>query len=125
MQNIRKALCWIFAITSLEYLLISLRSILYATHRPYAFPLFRSLLIAVSFPVVVATVSGVAWWIIWKGKPSARGWGIAASLMNILIFLQPIIFSSRSPWYYHVGALLIGIGGVVAFSRRSEADYPG
>src|SRR5580692_5304501 len=121
MQNIRKVLCWIFAITSLEYLVISLRSILHATHWPYAFPLFRSLLIAVSFPLVVAVVSGVAWWIIWNGKPWARGWGIAASLMNILIFLWPIV-SSRSPWYLHVGALLIGIGGVIAFSRRSEPD---
>jgi hypothetical protein len=51
----------------------NLRSILYPIHWHNA---FRSLLITVSLSVVIATISGVAWRIVWKRKPSARGWGI-------------------------------------------------
>jgi len=75
----------------------------------------------------LAAVFGVAWWTVWKGKPSARGWGIAASLFYILVSLLPIIFFSRSVWA-GVGVVLtnfglvlaIGVAGLVAFSRRYE-----
>jgi hypothetical protein len=59
-----------------------------------------------------------------KGEPLARGWGIAASLMYILIFLRPIIFFSRSVWWHHVGALVIGVIGLVMFLRRCEQHDP-
>jgi peptidoglycan biosynthesis protein MviN/MurJ (putative lipid II flippase) len=117
--DIRKILCWIFACTSLLYFLLSLRSI-YTISRHHAFVTLRNLLIAVLFEVVVAAITGITWWTILKGKPSAGGWGIAASLMYILIFLWPIIFSLRSVWPHHVGALVIGMVGLVAFVRRDE-----
>jgi hypothetical protein len=91
MQDIRKVLSWIFASTSVVYPLFSLRSI-YAISQHYAFLPLRNLLIEVLFRVFVATITGVAWWTILKGKPSVRFWGITASLMYILIFLLPIIF---------------------------------
>jgi len=100
---------------------------MYTISRHFAFLTLRNLLpnllIDVLFPVVVATITGVAWWTILKGKPSARFWGIAASLMYILIFLRPIIFSLRSVWWHHVGALFIGIIGLVEFLWRNEGSY--
>jgi hypothetical protein len=76
--------------------------------------------------VAEAIVFGVAWWVIWKGKRSARGWGIAASLAYILMFFQQLIlpsdaFAMRSS-VGQVGALIVGLGGIVVFSIRQWAE---
>jgi len=92
-----------------------------AIHRPSAFAPHRQLLanlLVLTLFTVQATVFGTAWWTVWKGKPSARGWGIAASVINILISL-PIIYLSRS--VRGIGVVLaIGVAGLVAFWRRYE-----
>src|SRR6266849_4077394 len=31
-------------------------------------------------------VNGMAWWTLRKGKPTARGWAIAASILNLPLF---------------------------------------
>jgi hypothetical protein len=59
-----------------------------------------------------------------KGEPSARSWGIAASLMYILIFLRPIIFRWGTGRLRHVGALVIGIVGLVNFLRPYDQHDP-
>ena len=117
MHDLRKFMCWIYATSSLLGLWTAFWFIPGIIHRDYAqFPL-RSLLVSAVFPTM-ATIYGVAWWTVWKGKTSARGWGIAASLTNILIPLQIIIFSRN--WSCNVVVLLIGIVGLVAFLRRDE-----
>jgi len=121
MQDIRKILCWIFASTSLVFPLLSLRSI-YAIGQRHAVLSPRYLLIEVLFRVIVATITGVAWWTILKGKPSARFWGITASLMYILVFLLPMILVPRPVGWHHVGALFVGIVGLVEFFRRPSKD---
>ena len=94
MHTLRKNLCWIFALAAFVYLQIALSSILRSIHRPYAFLSLRNLLVP-ALSTALAVVFGMAWWTVWKGRPSARGWGIAASLINILASLSPII-SRRS-----------------------------
>ena len=124
LQYLRKVLCWIFAFSSLMYLLSHLWSILYTIHRVHALPTFslRDELVL----VVTITIFGMAWWTIWKEKSSARVWGIAASLIEILIFLFPFILHSSHARWHHLGALFIGIVGLIAFLRsdeiKSEAD---
>jgi len=122
-KDVREVLCWIFACTSLMYVVLCLRS-MYTISRNYASLTLSNLLIFVLFEAVVAAIAGTAWWTILKGEPLARGWGIAASLMYILIFLRPIIFFSRSVWWHHVGALVIGVIGLVMFLRRCEQHDP-
>ncbi len=122
-QAVRKVLCWIFACTSVLYVALFLRSI-YAVSQNYAFLTLSNLLIFVLFEAVVAAVTGTAWWTILKGEPSARGWGIAASLMYILIFLRPVIFPWGTGGLHHAGALIIGIVGLVNFLRRNEQHDP-
>ena len=119
MQDIRKVLCWLFAFESMLCFLTSLWRNLYFIHRQFGFLPLRNQLTA-AFSGVLAIVFAVAWWTIWKGKQSARWWGIAASLAYVLIFLQPIIFPSQPVWDHHVGALSIGIVGLVVFSRSYE-----
>lgn len=124
MQDIRKVLCWLFAVNCLLHLLIPLRSILYVIHRHYALLALRNLLFDASFSVVAAVICGWAWWAIWKGKPSARAWGISASVMYLLIFLLQFAVPERPFWDHHVGALTVGIVGLVAFLRHYEQPYP-
>jgi hypothetical protein len=105
------------------FIVLSLRS-MYTLSRGHALLTPRNLLIFVLFKVVVATVTGVAGWPILNRKPS-RSWGIAASLMYVLVFLWPIIFSLQSVWLHHGGALFVGIVGLVEFLWRGENDDPG
>lgn len=122
MQDIRKILCWVFACTSLIYVVLCLRS-MYTISQNYAFLTLSNLLIFVLFEAVVAAVTGMAWWTILKAEPSARGWGIAASLMYLLVFVRPIIFPWGAGRLHHVGALVIGVIGLVEFLWRKESSY--
>jgi len=118
--DFRRFMCWIFLATSLQYLTISLRSIPYSLHQYSAVPLLRILLTAPIISVVMATLSGVAWWTIWKGKASAKGWAIATSLVYILIFLRHFIIPIGPVWGRQAGALILGIIGLVAFLWRDK-----
>jgi hypothetical protein len=83
------------------------------------------LLFIVMFPVL-AVVFGIACWTNLSQKSTARGWGIAASLIYVLTPLWPII--------QHFGSILgapgvelaIGVAGLVAFGLspgiKREAD---
>jgi hypothetical protein len=53
---------------------------------------------------VLGLVTGAAWFSLRKGRPSARGWSIAASVLNLLLF--PI-------------GTIAGVAGLIAFSERS------
>jgi hypothetical protein len=137
MHTVRKYLCWVFAFTSLVSLQLALSSILRTIHRQSTFLPLRDLPVATVF-TIVAAVFGVAWWTVWKGKPSARGWGIAASLINILVSLLPAItalyvqvvyshFSSGSVWREFevvLPVLAVGVTGLVAFWSRYEESDP-
>jgi hypothetical protein len=106
---------WLFLATSLQYLTISLRSIPYTMHQHDAIPLLRRLLTAPAITVVMATLAGAAWWTVWKGNSSAKGWAIGTSLIYLLIFARQFIIVVPSTWDHRVGALLIGAVGLVAF----------
>jgi hypothetical protein len=69
---------------------------------------------------VTAIIFGLAWWTIWKGKRSARCWGIAASLVFVTISLY--VFFVISKWVLCAPEveLAIGIVGLIAFSRRYQ-----
>jgi peptidase M50-like protein len=119
MHTLRKYLGWVFAFTSLVCLQIVISSILHTTHRQSTDLALRGLLVETAFLTALAVVFGVAWWTVWKGKPSARGWGIAASLTNILVSL-PWVFISRDAWRDLWVILAIGVAGLVVFWRRYE-----
>jgi hypothetical protein len=118
--DFKKLMCWVFAGTSLRYITISLKSIEYVIYQHYTPLLLRNLLVAPTFSVVMASISGVACWTIWKGKSSARGWAIAASLLYVLVFLRQFLISLRPAWDHNVSALFIGIVGLVVFLWRDK-----
>jgi hypothetical protein len=120
MQDLGKVLCWLFAVTALLQFGSAIRDVNYAIQHHYIPPLYRSLVVAVSFSVLVAVISGIAWWTIWKSRPSARGWAIAASALSIMIYLRSFALSVRFQWHQHLGALIIGIVGLAVFLPRSD-----
>ena len=122
MENIdlRKLLGWIFAATSLLYLLIALPRNRYLVFHPSEMFLSLRHALYVPFFVLIIIVCGAAWWTIWKGMSSARGWALAASIVQILIFLRSILVFHPYGWSHHIGALCIGIVGLVVFSPWYE-----
>jgi hypothetical protein len=123
MQSLRNLLCWLFAIVSLMCLQITLSSIPSILHRPYAVLSFRYLLVPMVFSVLTI-LFGMAWFTVWKGKPSGKWWGIAASLINTVLSFWQIIHFSQSVWGYQGVTLAIGGTGLVAFSWRYEPPNP-
>jgi hypothetical protein len=59
----------------------------------------------------------MAWWTVWRGKRTARAWGIAASLIYVLIFLSSILYVPRAYRHPFWAALALGVAGLVAFWR--------
>ena len=90
---------------------------MYTISRNNASLTLRNLLTSVLFEIVVAAIAGIAWWTILKERPAANGWGIAASLMYILIF---------PPANHHFPGTVglqrprsLSRVGLITFSRRS------
>jgi peptidase M50-like protein len=118
MHTLRKYLSWSFAFTSLVCLQVAFSITLRTIPQPHTFRLL--LLVAPLMMIAFAAVFGLAWWTEFKGKPSARGWGIAASLINIQVSLFPIIFPPHSVWNIFLPILGLGVAGLLAFSRRLD-----
>lgn len=125
----RKLMFWIFAATSLSFLVLILYAlILYTLPSPHdarsgsmwqavgtESPLLWGLLVGTPFSVCMAALSGIAAWTIWKAHPWARGWAIAASLMYVVIFIRPFIFPIGLAWDHHLVALSVGLVGLFSF----------
>ncbi len=119
MKYFRLTLCWFF----LWECVLSLPGLIYRSLRvvylQYGFLPVREQLKAAYF-VALIVIFGVAFWTFWTAKRSARSWGIAASSAYILIYLQPLIFLSGLIWWHSLGALFLGIAGLIAFSPPRE-----
>ena len=121
-RELRRLICWCFAFTSLLQFLYPLCRIALKVYRHSTLPIVPTLLYATLF-LSEATIFGVAWWTVWRGRSSARAWGIAASFTYFLIFFHhSIFFPSRIIWGHHWGPLVLGVLGMVAFLRRDEGD---
>jgi hypothetical protein len=113
--DLRQFMRWIFLATSLQYITISLRSIPAAVHQQSSLSLLHILLMAPALSVLMALNSGMASWTISKGKASAKGWAIGASLIYVLIFLRQFVIPLRPTWDHGLSALFIGVVGLVVF----------
>jgi FtsH-binding integral membrane protein len=119
MQDVRKFMACIFAISSLICLWNTPRLILHVIHLQSSLHLLRNLSIAALFPVLAA-IYGVAWWTVWNRKPLAKGWGVAASLTYILLSLWLIFYLSGSIPSCVWVTPAVGVTGLVVFFWRDE-----
>src|SRR5712692_524890 len=123
MLKLAKFLSWSFAIGSLTLVGIFLSLLQGAL--PSA-PAVRDRAILDSMLLAMATVFGMAWWTARKGKASARGWAIAASLGCLILGILPVIllrglkltFLLTFFWTGPVWIVVMGAAGLVVFSRR-------
>jgi hypothetical protein len=121
LKALRWALNWNFAFLSLLCIVLAPRIILStfqhqlkaASSHPFA------LVLDAVFPAMAA-VFGVAWWKVWKQRPSARIWGIAASVLLALYPLSHIIRFPRSIHGHTLLVLAVAIVGIIAFSIRER-----
>jgi|SRR5208283_4261316 len=118
--DFRKFMGWIFLATCLQYLTISLRNIPFTNQPYYVVPLLQRMLTAPVISIVMAVLSVIAWWTIWKGKSSAKVWAIATSIIYILLFVRQFIIPLRPVRGHQAGALVLGIIGLVAFLWRDK-----
>jgi hypothetical protein len=76
-------------------------------------------LLVATFPltfVAFTVIFGAASWTVLTRKPSARNWGIAASLVHVLAGIFHLYW-----WHHKVPVqLAVGIAGLIAFLRRDE-----
>ena len=122
----RQFMFWIFAF----WPLLSVAQILYlySLHRLYWFPFLRNMLGGPWFNVHMAAISGVAASSIWNGKPWARGWAIAGSLMFLVMYFRQFIINPQPSWDHHLVVLFIGILGLTAFvwpDKQVDAAHSG
>jgi hypothetical protein len=116
MQDIRTVMCLLFAFDSFLGIPIYLWHNLSAINHQYGFLPIRIQLIAAFFMGLIIIFASASW-TVWKERPSARGWGIAASVAYILIYFVPINSTAQFVWWYGVGNLAIGALGLAVFSR--------
>jgi len=124
-KTLRWALGWNFAFMALicaaMSILVILRTMRFkqeafqhaASSNPLVFFLYAV------FPVA-AVLFGVAWWKIWRQRPSARTWGIAACILLALHPLWRVIGRQGSVHIYNFIVLAVAIVGLIAFSIRDN-----
>lgn len=127
MHVLRKFLYWVFAITAISCVQMSVVFFLSGRAIPYEGRFWLIHLIPPCF-FLMAVVFATAWWTVWRQKPSGRIWGAAASLINVLTGLWPVIMWPRDAFRFGVMGFLsvfglvafIGIAGLFLFARRRE-----
>ncbi len=80
--------------------------------------------------VILGIISGVAAWLIYREKSAVRSWGIAASIVTLLISSPFVYLSFEADLpgflvYFSAAVMVIGIIGVVLFALRSNPNPPG
>jgi hypothetical protein len=133
MQVLRKFLSLLFAVASAVCLFCAVWIVPRGVGRSFTAHPFLSVAVALVFPILAA-ILGMAWWKVWRDKPGARGWGVAASLAYVGVWGSNELINILRPHsrHLHLGTLLgIGIVGLIAFfwpERRNEViveeEYP-
>jgi len=113
-RDFRKFMAWIFLAWSPLGLEQTIR---FLSVQGTALQGYRGILGGPIFSAVAAIVCVVAWWKIRREARWARGWGIAASLTNIAIFIRPFVVPLGRPVWGPMFALPIGVVGLVVFLR--------
>ena len=127
MFKLRTILCWSFALTSVVGIQLAAYHLLRTTDwRLGPRALFGDWLELLVY-FVVAFVFGMAWWTVWRDKPSSRLWGLSASLLNVVTGFVVVLLGIRGgmPASAVPGILVvpsIGIVGLIAFWRSYKPD---
>lgn len=117
MDTARKIMCWLFAISVAFCLWNEFRVLVYISHRNEAFQTVRTWVLCSVLPAL-GSIYATAWWRIWKGKSSARVWGMVASATFILFPLFGILYPPGSVPPAVWVTFAIGICGFEVFLKQ-------
>lgn len=118
MDFLRKVWSGLFAITAAVAMWGTFRMVPEMLHRRSFETHFLASIEAVLICPIEAIIFSLAWWSVWKEKPSAKFWGIAASLTWLLTALIAYLQFSRYTWALPIA----GITGLIAFSAPNNAE---
>jgi hypothetical protein len=119
--NLRMVMGWGFAAESLLNLSRPVRISL--TH-PFARLLEPRYRLYLATFLVAAVLYAVASRIVLKKRPSARIWGIIASLTYLLVLIRPYAFSMRRSWFEFTLAIFLGTAGLLIFALPEKYSIP-
>jgi hypothetical protein len=115
-EDYRAAMCWLFA--------LNIFGALFNLGRDYLHPrtrtLLQNLLVGPAWYAVMAAMSSIALWALWKEKRWARAWAVATSSLFLLEFAKQYFIHVRPAWDHYVSALIAGVAGVAAFCVRDR-----
>lgn len=86
MRSMRKLFGWFFAFVAVVCLNASARLFILDVVRGHERSSVLSLVPGTAM-LLLAIVFAMTWWTSWKDRPTARTWGIAASFLNMSVFL--------------------------------------
>jgi hypothetical protein len=121
-MNLRTLMGWVFAAESLLNLSHLVRAPL--TH-PLARVLKPRYMLYLATFLVAGIVYAIASRIVLKLRPTAKTWGIIASLTYLLVLIRPYAFSMRISWLGYTPAIILGTAGLLIFAlpeKYSIAD---
>jgi Peptidase family M50 len=125
LYTLRKYVSLVFAATACVFLVAAFPLVLRITHPQSILAFFFIGLLPILALAASAALLVTASWTTLRGKQSARVWGIAASLIFVLVPIWPITSSSQPPWREFGFSLVVGVVGLVAFSHRlAQSDDP-
>jgi hypothetical protein len=111
--NLRTVMGWVFAAESLLNLFRLVRILLTHPFVRLLEPRYRLFLATFLVAVIVYAVASR---IVLKHRPTARIWGIIASLAYVLVLIRPYAFSIRRSWLDFTLAIFLGTAGLVIFA---------
>ncbi|MFZ0632640.1 MAG: M50 family metallopeptidase [Acidobacteriaceae bacterium] len=125
MRAVRTFLSWVFALGAVVFLRSSVAAVLNVLGWPRVH--FPSSMVSAGVSAaapLLGFVYGMACWSFWRCRPSARAWGVAASMLNVAlgsVFLymdRRYLLESPAAFVNADSVLLaIGLGGLMAFRR--------
>ena len=128
MVKLRVFISWCFCDLSVILVAAAVSTARSEIHSQAHFEVFRTTIVPLLF-LVVACVYGTAWWTIWKRTRSGREWGIAASLISMLVWVSISRFAWHMVERWFISVLwvptLLGVVGIIAFSTPSRTDVVG
>ena len=123
MQDLKKVMGWVFAISIFPSLWMAYRIVRYIHRTHHTLDQPRSLVIAAFFPLM-SCIYAAAWWTYWRGWRSARVWGIAACFTYVVMAFSEVI-TFRRHWGSSACLLTVGVAGLILFFSRGNTERGG
>jgi len=122
MNKMAKLLSWCYGLAALIFVLVPLSNLWQRLPSNQSLPTERLATgtTAAATLITLAAIFGMAWWTTRTGRPYARVWAIAASVIQIALGNILVIIRRGPPIWLMT---LLGVAGLIVFSHREAVAY--